>query len=73
MAYTQADLDALDAAILNGELEVQEGDRRVRYRSIPELQAAAAHVRSRLAEAASGSGASRRSVRRFDFTTARGE
>jgi hypothetical protein len=37
MAFTQADLDALDAAIASGELSVGYGDRRVTYRSLDEL------------------------------------
>jgi hypothetical protein len=38
MAYTQADLDHLNAAIAGSELSVQFADgRRVQYRSIAEL------------------------------------
>ena len=40
MAWTQADLDAIDRAIAAGEKVVQYADRRVEYRSIQELLAA---------------------------------
>ena len=36
MAWTQADLDVLDAAIASGESEVAFSDRRVKYRSVTE-------------------------------------
>lgn len=38
MAYTEADLEAIDKAIASGELEVSIGDRRVRYRGMKELK-----------------------------------
>ena len=38
MAYTQDDLDRIQAVIAKGELEVQYADRKVRYRSIAELR-----------------------------------
>lgn len=71
MALTQANLDALDQAIATGTLEVQLGERRVRYRSMDELLAARAHVSQQLA-AASASGR-KGATRRFHFTTARGD
>jgi len=37
MAYTQADVDALKSAIKGGQIEVQYGDKRVRYRSLDEM------------------------------------
>lgn len=48
MAYTQADLDNLDQAILATELSVRMGDRMVTRRSIEELKAQRAHVASML-------------------------
>jgi len=68
MALTQADLDRLDVAIATSELEVEVDGQRVRYRSIPELVAARAHVANVVASSAS---AVRRSVYRPDFTTQR--
>jgi hypothetical protein len=40
LVFTQTDLDALKAAFVTGALEVQIGDRRVKYRSQAELLAA---------------------------------
>ncbi len=37
MAYTQADLDRIEAEIAKAESEIQFGDRRVKKRSIAEL------------------------------------
>lgn len=68
MAYSQADLDALDKAIASGTLSVQYGDRRVQYRSMDELLLARRHVADQIA-AATG----RRSHHRFVFSTARGD
>jgi hypothetical protein len=67
--YTQATLDALDVAIASSQLEVQFGDRRVRYRSMDELLAARQHVARELSAAAGKSGGNRR----FVFATMRGD
>lgn len=40
MAFTTADLAAVEAAIASGELSVQYADRKVQYRSIDELMRA---------------------------------
>lgn len=40
MAYTQADLQRIEAAIAGATLEVQYADKRVKYRSMDELRAA---------------------------------
>lgn len=37
MAYTSADLDALDNAIKGGELEVEMDGRRIKYQSVSQL------------------------------------
>ena len=37
MAFTQAQLDALDAAIAGGELTVKYQDKQVTYRSLDEM------------------------------------
>lgn len=73
MAYTQADLDAIDAAIASGEKIVRVENRWVEYRSVDELLAARAHVQQALTAAASGPSGPRRSVFRFRFTTSRGD
>lgn len=62
MAFTSADLDAINAAIARGERTVQFADRSVTYRSIDELLQAraviaaslAARPRQRLAYASKG-------------------
>jgi hypothetical protein len=48
MAYIQADLDQLDKAIAGAELEVQYGEKRVKFRSMAELMAARTHVAGQL-------------------------
>ena len=72
MAYTSTDLDRLDAAIATSELEVEVDGTRTRYRSIPELVAARAHVAAVLSAPVSAA-ASRRTVHQFNFSTARGD
>jgi hypothetical protein len=69
MAYTSADLDALDAAIAGGELIVQVNGRKIEYRSIDELLKARAHVAQQLQAAQPGQ---RRTRFAFRFTTSRG-
>lgn len=56
MAYTQADLDALQAALAKGEKRVSFGDKTVEYRSVEELQAAIAAVKRDLFEQAVSTG-----------------
>lgn len=68
MAYTTADLDALDRAIASSTLEVQFADRRVKYRSMDELLLARQHVATQLAAASP-----RASHNRFVFATGRGD
>lgn len=48
MAYTQTDLDNLDAAIADGNLTVRMADRLVTRRSVEELLAMRAHVAAQL-------------------------
>lgn len=56
MAYTQADLEALQAALAKGEKRVSFGDKTVEYRSIEELQAAIRAVKRDLHEQAVATG-----------------
>lgn len=51
MAFTTADVDALDRAISSGELTVRTNDRLVTYRSIEELILARDRVSAALAAA----------------------
>lgn len=48
LTFTQSDLDALKAAYLTGALEVQMGDRRIKYRSQAELLSAIQLIQSYL-------------------------
>lgn len=46
MAFSQTDLDALDAAIASGALKVRYNDREVQYQSLADLLKARALVAS---------------------------
>jgi len=70
MAFTQTDLDNLNAAIVGAELEVEYQGRRVRFRSVAELKAAYEHVKTELA---ASSASSRTGSFRYTFTTQRGD
>lgn len=48
MAFTQTQLDALEAAIASGTLEVRTGDKVVRYQSLADLIRARDLVRDHL-------------------------
>jgi hypothetical protein len=52
MAFTQADLDAIESAIAKGEAVVVFADRRVEYRSMADLEQARKTIISALAAAA---------------------
>lgn len=73
MAYTSADLDALDAAITDDALEVEYDGRRTKFRSMSELLAARAHVKAELAAAAASSSGGRTGPWRFTCVSSRGE
>jgi hypothetical protein len=53
VAYTQADLDAIRAAIAKGERAVMFADRSVTYRSMDELLQAESRIASALSTVAS--------------------
>jgi hypothetical protein len=53
MAITQADIDAIDAAIISGELTIRTQDRTVTYHSKAELIAARGHAAAVLASQSS--------------------
>jgi hypothetical protein len=61
-------LDALDAAILGAELEVEYQGRRVRYRSVAEMRAAYEHAKAQMA---AQSAATQRAQYRYSFATQR--
>jgi hypothetical protein len=58
VAWTQQQLDSIEAAIASGELTVRFGDRTVTYRSMEELLQARAVIQEALA-AASGTATDR--------------
>lgn len=70
MALTQADLDALDSAIVSGVLKVRLEGREVTYQTTDELIKARAHAAQILA---AGSSAVQRSTYHYTFATSRGD
>jgi hypothetical protein len=58
MAWTKADLDELDAAIVSGALKVKYADREITYQTIPDMIRARALIERKIAidqgEASSG-------------------
>lgn len=75
MAFTQNDLDNINAAVGTGELSVEVNGRKVVYRSIDDLVKARNLIAGDLAAtAASAAGAStRRGSFRVNFSTHRGD
>lgn len=74
MAHTQADLDAIKAAIASGEQSVEVGGRKVVYRSVDELRKARDDIAAELASAATPTTIGvRRGSFAVRFTTARGD
>ena len=50
MAYTQADLDAIQKAVASGALTVKHRDRQVTYRSLAELERVEAKIKAQLGQ-----------------------
>lgn len=71
MAFTPADLAAIDAAIASGELTVSHNGRTVTYRSMADLMRARQTILAEIAAAQPGQSAG--GPRRFTFTTHRGD
>ena len=72
MAYTQAHLDALEAALVKGEKRVTFGDKTVEYRSVDELMAAISAVKRDLFEQAVDTGLWPGAPRQIRITTGKG-
>ena len=72
MAYTQSQLDALEAALAKGEKRVTCGDKTVEYRSVDELKAAIRDVRKGIAEQAAATGLWPGAPRQIRVTTGKG-
>jgi hypothetical protein len=72
MAFTQTDLDNINAAIAAGELTVRASNgSQVTYRSMADLERARAIIQADLASASVGN--KPRTAYSFRFTTARGD
>lgn len=56
MAYTQSQLDALEAALAKGERRVSFGDKTIEYRTVEELATAIREVKRGLFEDAVATG-----------------
>lgn len=72
MAYTQAHLDALEAALAKGEKRVTFGDKTVEYRTVEELKQAIAEVKVGIYEDAVATGLYPRAPRQIRVTTGKG-
>ena len=70
MAFTQSDLDAIDAAIASGELTVSHNGRTVTYRSMDDLFKARDRINNLLTQQTTQRV---NSTYRFTFKTSRGE
>lgn len=69
MGFSAGDLTAIENAMKSGELEVEYGDRRVKYRSIMELTRAYETIKSAVNEPAT---ASSRKAKQVRFAAQRG-
>lgn len=71
MAFTQTDLDNINAAIATGEMTVEVNGRRVVYRSIADLERARFIIQGDIAAATTSQPATRRGNFTVRFATAR--
>ena len=72
MAYTEAQLQALESALAKGEKRVSFGDKTVEYRSVEELKDAIREVKRGLLEQAAASGLWPGAPRQIRITTGKG-
>ena len=72
MAYTEIQLQALEAALAKGEKRVSFGDKTVEYRSVEELKDAIREVKRGLLEQAAASGLWPGAPRQIRVTTGKG-
>ena len=73
MAHTQADLDAIKAAIASGEQSVEVAGRKVVYRTMDDLRKARDDIAAELASSATASASAvRRGSYQVRFSTGRG-
>ena len=72
MAYTEAQLQALESALVKGEKRVSFGDKTVEYRSVDELKAAIREVKRGISEQATATGLWPGPPRQIRVTTSKG-
>ena len=72
MAYTQAQLQALETALAKGEHRVSFGDKTVEYRSVDELKEAIREVKRSILEQAAATGLWPGAPRQIRVTTQKG-
>jgi predicted GTPase len=72
MAYTEAQLQALETALARGERRVTFQDKTVEYRSVDELKAAIREVKRGIYEQATASGLWPGAPRQIRVTTSKG-
>ena len=72
MAYTEVQLQALEAALAKGEKRVSFGDKTVEYRPVEELKDAIREVKRGLLEQAAASGLWPGAPRQIRVTTGKG-
>ena len=72
MAYSQAQLEALEAALAKGERRITFGDKTVEYRTVEELAAAIKEVKRGLFDDAVNTGLWPRAPRQVRITTRKG-
>lgn len=73
MAFTQTDLDNINAAVGTGELSVEVNGRKVVYRSIDDLVKARNLIANDIAAASTAASGTRRGSFRVNFSTHRGD
>lgn len=56
MAFTQKHIDALNEALASNVLEVNFGDRRVRYGSVKDIERAKLHIQKEMRNASARRG-----------------
>lgn len=72
MAYTQEQLELLEAALAKGEKRVSFGDKTVEYRSVDELKTAIEIIKRDLFEQAAATGLWPGAPRQIRITTSKG-
>ena len=72
MSFSQAQLEALQTAVTQGERRVSFGDKTVEYRSVDEIRQAIREVKRGLSEQAASTGMWPGAPRQIRMTTSKG-